>query len=423
MFNNYKIIDNVLYLYVDDKCEIGSLFNDNKNIGIIDKIKTYIKDKKIKFNGTKVVLLLSGLMLGSVYLNSAFKTYNYDVYKDNKYVYNIVDKSIPDATVEEKIDEIINEASEVIKEKNSNEGINEIKVINNNLTSKKINNRVNISSYDNSDYKENNVVEDKVITLRRTNGEVVQLNLEEYLIGVVAAEMPASFNIEALKAQAVVARTYTLKLIESGRVITDDISTQVYKNNSELKSMWGPSYNMYYNKIRNVVSSTKGMCIKYNGVLIDAVYHSTSNGYTEDSVNVWGNNIPYLKSVTSPWDTSAPSFLRSQTIDFEKITNMLETDFNNSSSIEIISRDDSNRISKIKFNENIYSGVEIRNKLGLRSADFDFDITGEGVVFTTRGYGHGVGMSQYGANAMAKVGYSYEQILKHYYSGVEIVKL
>lgn len=423
MFNNYKIIDNVLYLYVDDKCEIGSLFNDNKNIGIIDKIKTYIKDKKIKFNGTKVVLLLSGLMLGSVYLNSAFKTYNYDVYKDNKYVYNIVDKSIPDATVEEKIDEIINEASEVIKEKNSNEGINEIKVINNNLTSKKINNRVNISSYDNSDYKENNVVEDKVITLRRTNGEVVQLNLEEYLIGVVAAEMPASFNIEALKAQAVVARTYTLKLIESGRVITDDISTQVYKNNSELKSMWGPSYSMYYNKIRNVVSSTKGMCIKYNGVLIDAVYHSTSNGYTEDSVNVWGNNIPYLKSVTSPWDTSAPSFLRSQTIDFEKITNMLETDFNNSSSIEIISRDDSNRISKIKFNENIYSGVEIRNKLGLRSADFDFDITGEGVVFTTRGYGHGVGMSQYGANAMAKVGYSYEQILKHYYSGVEIVKL
>lgn len=423
MFNNYKIIDNVLYLYVDDKCEIGSLFNDNKNIGIIDKIKTYIKDKKIKFDGTKVVLLLSGLMLGSVYLNSAFKTYNYDVYKDNKYVYNIVDKSIPDATVEEKIDEIINEASEVIKEKNSNEDINETKVINNNLTSKKTNNRINISSYDNSDYKENNVVEDKVIMLRRTNGEVVQLNLEEYLIGVVAAEMPASFNIEALKAQAVVARTYTLKLIESGRVITDDVSTQVYKNNSELQSMWGSSYNIYYNKIKNAVTSTNKMCLKYNGVLIDAVYHSTSNGYTEDSVNVWGNNIPYLKSVTSPWDTSASSFLRSQTIDFEKITDVLGTDFNDSSSIEIISRDDSNRISKIKFNENVYSGVEIRNKLGLRSADFDFDITGEGVVFTTRGYGHGVGMSQYGANAMAKAGYSYEQILKHYYSGVEIVKL
>lgn len=422
MFYNYKIIDNVLYLYVDDKCEIGSLFNDNKNIGIVDKIRTYIKDKKIKFDGTKVILLLSGLMLGSVYLNNNPKTFNYDVYKDNKYVYNIVDKSIPDVTMEEKIDEIINEASEVIKEKNNNDIVNEKKAVNNNSSFAKSNDSVITNSFDNTEHKENNVAGDKVITLRRTNGEVVQLNLEEYLIGVVAAEMPASFNVEALKAQAVVARTYTLKLIESGRVITDDVSTQVYKSNGELRSMWGPSYSMYYNKIRNAVSSTKGMCIKYNDVLIDAVYHSTSNGYTEDSVNAWGNNIPYLKSVTSPWDTSTSSYLRSQIIDFEKITNVLGIDFNDSSSIEIISRDNSNRISKIKFNENVYSGVEIRNKLGLRSADFDFDITSEGVVFTTRGYGHGVGMSQYGANGMASVGYSFDKILNHYYTGVQIVK-
>lgn len=422
MFYNYKIIDNILYLYVDDKCEIGSLFNGNKNIGIVDKIRTYIKDKKIKFDGTKVVLLLSGLMLGSVYLNNNPKTFNYDVYKDNKYVYNIVDKSIPDVTMEEKINEIINEASEVIKEKNNNDIVNEKKAVNNNSSFEKSNDSVITNSFDNTEHKENNVAGDKVITLRRTNGEVVQLNLEEYLIGVVAAEMPASFNVEALKAQAVVARTYTLKLIEGGRVITDDVSTQVYKSNGELQSMWGPSYSMYYNKIRNAVSSTKGMCIKYNDVLIDAVYHSTSNGYTEDSVNVWGNNIPYLKSVTSPWDTSASSYLRSQIIDFEKITNVLGIDFNDSSSIEIISRDNSNRISKIKFNENVYSGVEIRNKLGLRSADFDFDITSEGVAFTTRGYGHGVGMSQYGANGMASVGYSFDKILNHYYTGVQIVK-
>lgn len=420
MFNNYKIINNTLYLYVDDKCEIGSLFNDDRNNSITSKIKNYIKSHQIKFSGTKVILLLSGLMLGTVYLNHDLKIDDYDVYKDNKYVYNIVDKSIPDVSTQEQIEQVVNEAALNIDDVKSD-------VSDKNKKTQDTNNSFNVTitnskqENDNTLYS-NNGVPDKVITLKRTNGEVLQIGLEEYLIGVVAAEMPASFNSEALKAQAIVARTYTLKLLESGRTITDDVSTQVYKSNSELQSMWKASYNTYYNKVKNAVSATNGLCIKYNGSLIDAVYHSTSNGYTEDSVNVWGNSVPYLKTVTSPWDTSVSSYLKNVTIGFDKISNVLGFDFNSSSSIEIISRDESNRISRIKFNDKEYSGVEIRNLLGLRSADFDFNISDEGVNFTTRGYGHGVGMSQYGANEMSNAGYSYDRILNHYYTNVQIVK-
>lgn len=420
MFYNYKIINNVLYLYVDDKCEIGSLFNDKRNNNITSKIKDYIKNHQIKFSGTKVILLLSGLMLGTVYLNNDLKIDDYDVYKNNKYVYNVVDKGIPDFSLQEQVKQVVNEATlEIDNEKG--DGLYKNKKtqdINNSFNTMITNSQ---QENDNTLYLNNDVL-DKVITLKRTNGEVLQIGLEEYLIGVVAAEMPASFNSEALKAQAIVARTYTLKLLESGRVITDDVSMQVYKSNSELQSMWGNDYDKYYNKIKNAVFATNGLCIKYNGSLIDAVYHSTSNGYTEDSVNVWGNSVPYLKTVTSPWDTSVSSYLKNVTISFDKISNVLGFDFNSSSSIEIISRDESNRISRIKFNDKEYSGVEIRNLLGLRSADFDFNISDEGVNFTTRGYGHGVGMSQYGANEMSNAGYSYDRILNHYYTNVQIVK-
>ncbi len=421
MFYNYKIKNDILYLYVDDRCEIGSLFNSDKNRSITSKVKKYIKDHKIEFNGFKVILLLSGLMLGTVYLNKNPMVNNYDVYKDNKYVYNIVDKTVPDISVEEKIDDLLKDAAEI------KEDAEVTKTVQNNNSIKKqqikeTSNNTKDDTANSSITNNNNFSTGKVITLNRTRGDVVQINLEEYLIGVVAAEMPASFNVEALKAQSVVARTYTLKLLESGRTITDDVSTQVYKDNVELQSMWGSSYNTYYNKIKNAVSSTSGLCITYNGSLIDAVYHSTSNGYTEDSVKVWGNDIPYLKTVTSPWDTSASSYLRENTISYDKIRTVLGINFDSSSIIEIISRDESGRISRIKFNDKELTGVETRNLLGLRSADFDFTMTDVGVLFTTRGYGHGVGMSQYGANGMANSGYSYDKIIKHYYSGVNIVK-
>lgn len=268
------------------------------------------------------------------------------------------------------------------------------------------------------------IYSNKQIRVKRLEkNRIDSVSLEDYVTGVVAGEMPASFSDEALKAQAVVARTYTLKLIESKRVITDDVSTQVYKDNNELMNMWGNSYEKYYNKIKNAVSSTHNVVIKYNGNLIDAVYHSTSNGYTEDAKYVWNNDIPYLKSVSSPWDASVSSFFRENSIDFNTISDKLGILVDSNSIIEIISRDESNRVSKIKINDIEYSGVNIRNLLQLRSADFDIDKYDNGITFKTKGYGHGVGMSQYGANEMAKIGYTYDKIISYYYTNVNLEKI
>ena len=185
--------------------------------------------------------------------------------------------------------------------------------------------------------------------------------------------------------------------------------------------MWGASYNTYYNKIKSAVNSTKGMYISYNNEYIDAVFHSTSNGYTEDAINVWGNNIPYLKSVETPLDKSATSFKRIITKTYREIENILGFSIDKDTPIKIV-RNKSNRVATIAINNKTYTGVEFREKLGLRSTDFDIDLK-EQVTITTRGYGHGVGLSQYGANELAKRGYSYDKIIKLYYTGVSIKKL
>ena len=424
MFLDYKIVNNILYLYVDDKCEIGSFYTYGRT-SLLEKVKQYIKDKKIKFDGTKIVLILSGLLLGTIYLNNNINHDNYDVYKNNKYVYNIVDTKVPDIN-KNTYEKIVNELDNIEVDKPLDNNINT--QISNNDSSKKQDakkeTKQEVKQETTYTKPETNIINDEIIvTVNRTNGTILKLGLEEYLVGVVSAEIPASFNEEALKAQAVIARTYTKKLIDSGRKITDSVKTQVYKSNDELKNMWGINYDKYYNKVKNAVLQTKGKCVTYNGEFIDAVYHSTSNGYTEDAIFVWGNNIPYLKTVTSPWDTSANSFLRSTDISFLEISSKLGFDFNYDTTIEIISKDESGRVSKIIVGDKVFTGVELRNILGLRSADFDVTKNSSGITFTTRGYGHGVGMSQYGANGMANSGYTYEQILKYYYFNVEVTNM
>lgn len=257
------------------------------------------------------------------------------------------------------------------------------------------------------------------VTVYRSNGQVVKLAMEDYLIGVVAAEMPASFHIEALKVQSIIARTYALKTINSGKKLTDTTSTQSYIDTNQMKNKWGSSYSTYYQKIQNAVRSTENIVVTYQGSLIDAVYHSTSNGKTEDSENVWGNAFPYLKSVDSSWDKSASTYLRSTTISKAKFLTtfaLSEEDY----SVEILSRNRSGRVTSVRVGNQTYSATTFRTKLSLRSTDFDIELQEENVIITTRGYGHGVGVSQYGANGMAKEGYSASQIIKHYYSGVQL---
>jgi len=221
----------------------------------------------------------------------------------------------------------------------------------------------------------------------------------------------------------VVSRTYTLKCISIGKTLTDNASTQMYKSKGELQSMWGANFNSYYAKVKQAVDSTKGEYLTYNGTYIDAVYHSTSNGRTEDASNVWGNSYPYLVSVESSYDNTNPSFSISKSFSYSELSSKLGFSVNGDSEFNILGYTSGGRVSSISIDGNIFSGVSFRSMLGLRSADFDIVKNNDGVVITTRGYGHGVGMSQYGANGMGKAGYSYRDILLHYYPGVSLGQL
>lgn len=254
------------------------------------------------------------------------------------------------------------------------------------------------------------------------NNEIKELNLEDYIVGVVAGEMPASFDIEALKAQAIASRTYALYKIENTNsaleTTTDD---QVYNTIDEMKTKWKDDYTKYYNKILNAVNSTKNLVMKKDNKVFKSFYFAMSNGYTEDSIAVFSENN--IKSVSSPWDNeSLNKFKVSTTYSIDKLKELLNQ--NNIDNIEILSRDKTNRVEKIKVNEKTYTGVEFRKLLTLRSTDFKVEKDKDNnYIITTKGYGHGVGMSQYGANGMAKENYKYDEILKYYYQDIEITKI
>ena len=266
-----------------------------------------------------------------------------------------------------------------------------------------------------------------VRVMRDETKKIEEIALEDYIVGVVAAEMPASFELEALKAQAVASRNYTYKKLETNKDkeydVIDTTANQVYKSIEQLKDEWKLSYVKNINKIRQAVSETMGEYATYNGEVIGLFYFSTSNGYTEDAVNVFNEDVPYLKSVSSPWDLKEnPNYekeIKFKKIDFCK---KIEVQCNNIT-ISNIKRDKSNRITQITINGHEYNGRDLYNKLKLRSTDFEISIDNDDVIFKTKGYGHGVGMSQYGANGMAKEGKNYKEILTHYYQGTTVKKI
>ncbi|MBQ3142204.1 MAG: stage II sporulation protein D [Bacilli bacterium] len=270
--------------------------------------------------------------------------------------------------------------------------------------------------------EEKEVVEDKekVSVILYKEDEILTLELEEYVKGVVACEMPASFELEALKAMAVASRTYALSK-RVNNIIETNPSDQCYIGKTEMKEKWNDKYEYYYNIIETSVNETKNKYISYNDSTIKAFYFSTSNGYTENVESVFSENLEYLESVYSPWDINTKNYL--QTIKIDVVDFNSKFNVNNLEVINIISRNDTNRVEKVIVNNIEYSGVEFRKILGLRSTDFDIEYNNETVTITTRGYGHGVGMSQYGANGMAKEGYTYEEILKYYYKNINILSV
>ena len=261
-----------------------------------------------------------------------------------------------------------------------------------------------------------------------TTDKIEIIPLEEYIVGVLAGEMPIDFDIEALKAQAVASRSYALKRIEYNREleydVVDSVMNQVYLDNDYLKSAWGNNYVRNINKLRTAVNNTIDEYLEYDNQIIDALFFSTSNGYTEDSGNVFNFSVPYLQSVESPWDELVSSaYKTSKKISLKEFYQKLDIPYNKNLYINIEKRSSTNRILLLKIKNIEFKGTDIYNKLSLKSTDFQIELLGDYVIINTIGYGHGVGMSQYGALGMAKEGYTYKEILKHYYSNANIKKL
>ena len=254
------------------------------------------------------------------------------------------------------------------------------------------------------------------------NNKIEALDLEEYIVGVISCEMPASFEIEALKANAVAARTYALKKMNENNIYDLENSTnnQCYINTVQMKDKWKDNYDYYYTKILTAVKETEGKIITYNDEVITAFYFSTSNGYTENSENVFSQKLEYLRSVDSYWDENTKTFYKEVEFEEKNFLQLLNINSDKVNKIEIISRSNTGRVNEIKINENVFKGTIFRTLLALRSTDFEIDLTNGKVKIKTKGYGHGVGLSQYGANEMAKLGYNFEAILKHYYTNIEI---
>lgn len=274
--------------------------------------------------------------------------------------------------------------------------------------------------------------EPMVISVFRTKTEEVEeVELEDYVVGVVASEMPAEFEIEALKAQALTARTYAVKQLVTptdidlpeGAFVTDTEMHQVYRSEEELKELWGDDYEWKINRVKEAVEATKGQVLTYEGELITAAFFSTSNGYTENAEDYWENPVPYLQSVASPWDMDSPRYYNAIKIPITVVEEKLGTTITSSSVGQIISRTAGGRVKEVTIGTNTFTGREVREKLGLDSSDFEMERAGDEIIFHTKGWGHGVGMSQYGALGMAEEGKEYTEIVKHYFQGVEIITL
>ena len=278
-----------------------------------------------------------------------------------------------------------------------------------------------------------NVKKDKCVTM----------DCFDYLCATVAAEMSPSSPTEALKAQTVAAFTYMLNKSEyvknnpdanighNGAYVCDDSAhCMAFIDKETAKNKWGDAYfDKYYPNIENAVSAVMGEYLTYEGKPINAVFHSMSSGKTYSAKEVWGSQVPYLVSVDSSFDTQSKDFVSTKTVsndDFKKIFydefGVTLPEDRNKWLGEIVNTDEG-MVKQMVIADTVYAGTHLRSVLGLKSASFVCKLTGDGVEFTVYGYGHGVGMSQNGAKALAQKGYGYRKILAHYYTATEISEL
>jgi len=261
---------------------------------------------------------------------------------------------------------------------------------------------------------------------------VETLPIELYVRGVIAAEMPVEFKLEALKAQAIAARTYIYRRLAAGeRVassgaekadVTDTVQHQVYLPLNKLLERWkGTDKEPNLEKLNRAVEETKGQIITYKGKPIEAAFFSTSNGYTENASDYWQMDVPYLHSVASPWDKEiSPRYKETVTMKLGDFASKLDVKKDAAKTMRILETTEGKRIKTVAVGGLTLTGREMREKLGLASSQFVWEIKDDDIIITTYGYGHGVGMSQWGANGMAEQGSGAVQILTHYYSGTKV---
>lgn len=270
--------------------------------------------------------------------------------------------------------------------------------------------------------------------LHTKTNEVEEVNLDEYLVNVVSAEMPVDYELEALKAQAVVARTYTIYQIKNGGkhenadICDSSFCCQAWISKENRLARWEENLrDEYWNKIVSSVDSTSGQYITYQGEPINAFFHSNSGGQTELPVNVWGGSYPYLQIVATSGEEAYSGYSSEVEISkdelvqkmLEKYSNF-EINFDEVNCIQILDLTESGRVKTMKIGNVSLSGVEARSIFGLRSAKFEFELLENSIKFNVTGYGHGVGLSQNGSDALAKQGRLYDEIIKYYYKDVEI---
>ena len=306
------------------------------------------------------------------------------------------------------------------------------KRVNTNIADNNQNNLENDIQESSYDYKKYNTIK----LLHKDTEKIEEINLDEYLYGVVSAEMPASFEEEALKAQAVVARTYTIYKIvnndgkhDEADICDDSTCCQAWISKEDRLEKWKEEEREeYWNKIVNAVNSTAGKIITYEGEPINAFFHSNSGGTTEAPINVWGGSgYPYLQSVSTSGEdaysqySSEAEFTKEEFEEkIKKLHSDFKIDYKEKDCIKIEEYTEGNRVKNVKIGNLELSGVEVRNIFGLRSANFEITIEDDKIKFEVIGYGHGVGMSQTGADSLAKQGKNYEEIITHFYTGVKI---
>lgn len=388
-------LQNVVYVYYPAEYEFGLDFDKIKTriVGVAEKIREFAVDNISKFTNDTVLLILNGVVVGTVMLTQLVTNVGVENMNKTK-VPNVLETKI-------QSDETNTKNLKISDEKN-------------NITT-----NTNFTNTSNIVYNNSN----SIIPLKLQNGNIIQIGLDDYIIGVVASEMPANYNIEALKAQAVVSRTYTLRKNSAGIILEKDSTIQKYMNEKELKNIWNDSFNNYYTKIKNAVYATSNEVLMYDNILAYTPCFIVSNGKTEDSINVWGDNVPYLKSVDSKFDITSKDYSSQKVITKSDFCKKLNIDENTLKNIKITNKTPGDRIDKISIDDQIFDGSQIQKLLDLKSADFTLTISDNNVVIDVKGSGHGVGMSKYGANALADKGYNYKEILDYYYKGTNIEKI